>query len=155
MRKSIQILFLAFVAVALASCDLFNKTTPSYSLSDLQGLWQRNNTQEFVRFTTEQSDETGYLLGREWNDAEWDDPDMTYEEYLIWNRDKLGHPGNGWFKYQFKSTGDLTEIHLMDNGGAEIPKIYVVSKLTDTDLVYYEKEYPSIKFNFTKVVTTK
>jgi len=43
----------------------------------------------------------------------------------------------------------------MDNGGAEIPKIYVVSKLTDTDLVYYEKEYPSIKFNFTKVVTTK
>ena len=155
MRKSIQILFLAFVTVALASCDLFNKTTPSYSLSDLQGLWQRNNTQEFVRFTTEQSDETGYLLGREWNDAEWDDPDMTYEEYLIWNRDKLGHPGNGWFKYQFKSTGDLTEIHLMDNGGAEIPKIYVVSKLTDTDLVYYEKEYPSIKFNFTKVVTTK
>ncbi len=134
---------------------MFNKTTPSYSLSDLQGLWQRNNTQEFVRFTTEQSDETGYLLGREWNDAEWDDPDMTYEEYLIWNRDKLGHPGNGWFKYQFKSTGDLTEIHLMDNGGAEIPKIYVVSKLTDTDLVYYEKEYPSIKFNFTKVVTTK
>ena len=155
MRKSIQILFLAFVAVALASCDMFNKTTPSYSLSDLQGLWLRNNTQEFVRFTTEQSDETGYLLGREWNDAEWDDPDMTYEEYLIWNRDKLGHPGNGWFKYQFKSTGDLTEIHLMDNGGAEIPKIYVVSKLTDTDLVYYEKEYPSIKFNFTKVVTTK
>ena len=134
---------------------MFNKTTPSYSLSDLQGLWLRNNTQEFVRFTTEQSDETGYLLGREWNDAEWDDPDMTYEEYLIWNRDKLGHPGNGWFKYQFKSTGDLTEIHLMDNGGAEIPKIYVVSKLTDTDLVYYEKEYPSIKFNFTKVVTTK
>lgn len=155
MRKSIQFLFLAFVAVALASCDMFNKTTPSYSLSDLQGLWLRNNTQEFVRFTTEQSDETGYLLGREWNDAEWDDPDMTYEEYLIWNRDKLGHPGNGWFKYQFKSTGDLTEIHLMDNGGAEIPKIYVVSKLTDTDLVYYEKEYPSIKFNFTKVVTTK
>ena len=143
MRKSIQILFLAFVAVALASCDMFNKTTPSYSLSDLQGLWQRNNTQEFVRFTTEQSDETGYLYGREWDEAE----DITEDDLLP--------KGNGWFKYQFKSTGDLTEIHLMDNGGAEIPKIYVVSKLTDTDLVYYEKEYPSIKFNFTKVVTTK
>jgi len=150
MRKSIQILFLAFVAVALASCDLFNKTTPSYSLSDLQGLWQRNNTQEFVRFTTEQSDETGYFLGCEWDEAE----DVT-EQDRIDARNKLGYPGNGWFKYQFKSTGDLTEIHLMDNGGAEIPKIYVVSKLTDTDLVYYEKEYPSIKFNFTKVVTTK
>lgn len=143
MRKSIQFLFLAFVAVALASCDMFNKTTPSYSLSDLQGLWQRNNTQEYVRFTTEQSDETGYLYGREWDEAE----DITEDDLLP--------KGNGWFKYQFKSTGDLTEIHLMDNGGAEIPKIYVVSKLTDTDLVYYEKEYPSIKFNFTKVVTTK
>lgn len=150
MRKSIQILFLAFVAVALASCDMFNKTTPSYSLSDLQGLWQRNNTQEYVRFTTEQSDETGYFLGCEWDEAE----DVT-EQDRIDARNELGYPGNGWFKYQFKSTGDLTEIHLMDNGGAEIPKIYVVSKLTDTDLVYYEKEYPSIKFNFTKVVTTK
>ena len=150
MRKSIQILFLTFVAVALASCDMFNKTTPSYSLSDLQGLWQRNNTQEFVRFTTEQSDETGYFLGCEWDEAE----DVT-EQDRIDARNELGHPGNGWFKYQFKSTGDLTEIHLMDNGGAEIPKIYVVSKLTDTDLVYYEKDYPSIKFNYTKVVTTK
>lgn len=143
MRKSIQILFLAFVAVALASCDMFNKTTPSYQLSDLQGLWQENNTEHYVRFTKEQSDETGYLYGREWDEAE----DITEDDLLP--------KGNGWFKYQFKSTGDLTEIHLMDNGGAEIPKIYVVSKLTDTDLVYYEKEYPSIKFNFTKVVTTK
>lgn len=150
MRKSIQILFLAFVAVALASCDMFNKTTPSYSLSDLQGLWQENNTEHYVRFTKEQSDETGYLYGCEWDEAE----DVT-EQDRIDARNELGHPGNGWFKYQFKSTGDLTEIHLMDNGGAEIPKIYVVSKLTDTDLVYYEKEYPSIKFNFTKVVTTK
>ena len=133
---------------------MFNKTTPSYSLSDLQGLWQRNNTQEFVRFTTEQSDETGYLLGREWNEDEWYD-EGSYEDFLIEQRNKQGFPGNGWFKYQFKTTGDLTEIHFMDNGGAEIPKVYVVSKLTDTDLVYYEKEYPSIKFNFTKVVTTK
>ncbi len=150
MRKSIQFLFLAFVAVALASCDMFNKTTPSYSLSDIQALWQRNNTQEFVRFTTEQSDETGYFLGCEWDEAE----DVT-EQDRIDARNELGHPGNGWFKYQFKTTGDLTEIHFMDNGGAEIPKVYVVSKLTDTDLVYYEKDYPSIKFNFTKVVTTK
>ena len=133
---------------------MFNKTTPSYQLSDIQALWQRNNTQEFVRFTTEQSDETGYLLGREWNDDEWYD-EGSYEDFLIEQRNKQGFPGNGWFKYQFKTTGDLTEIHFMDNGGAEIPKIYVVSKLTDTDLVYYEKDYPSIKFNFTKVVTTK
>ena len=143
MRKSIQILFLAFVAVALASCDMFNKTTPSYSLSDLQGLWQRNNTQEFVRFTTEQSDETGYLYGREWDEAE----DITEDDLLP--------KGNGWFKYLFETTGSLTEIHLMDNGGAEIPKVYVVTVLTDTELSYYEKDHKSIKFSFSKVVVTK
>ena len=154
MKKSFKFILIALVGIVLASCNMINNS-PSFQLSDLQGLWQENGTQKYVRFTTEQSDETGYLYGREWNDAEWDDPDMTYEEYLIWNREKLGHPGNGWFKYLFETTGNLTEIHLMDNGGAEIPKVYVVSKLTDTDLVYYEKEYPSIKFNFTKVVTTK
>ncbi|MBO5618478.1 MAG: hypothetical protein J5902_00660 [Paludibacteraceae bacterium] len=154
MKKSFKFILIALVGIVLASCNMINNS-PSFQLSDLQGLWQENGTQQYVRFTTEQSDETGYLYGREWNDAEWDDPDMTYEEYLIWNRDKLGHPGNGWFKYLFETTGNLTVIHLMDNGGAEIPKVYVVSKLTDTDLVYYEKEYPSIKFNFTKVVTTK
>ena len=143
MKKSIQFLFLAFVAVALASCDMFNKTTPSYQLSDLQGLWQENNTEHYVRFTKEQSDETGYLYGREWDEAE----DITEDDLLP--------KGNGWFKYLFETTGSLTEIHLMDNGGAEIPKVYVVTVLTDTELSYYEKEHKSIKFNFTKVVTTK
>ena len=143
MRKSIQILFLAFVAVALASCDMFNKTTPSYQLSDLQGLWQENNTEHYVRFTKEQSEETGYLYGREWDEAE----DITEDDLLP--------KGNGWFKYLFETTGSLTEIHLMDNGGAEIPKVYVVTVLNDTELSYYEKDHKSIKFNFTKVVTTK
>ena len=143
MKKSIQFLFLAFVAVALASCDMFNKTTPSYQLSDLQGLWQENNTEHYVRFTTEQSDETGYLYGREWDEAE----DITEDDLLP--------KGNGWFKYLFETTGSLTEIHLMDNGGAEIPKVYVVTVLTDTELSYYEKEHKSIKFSFSKVVVTK
>ncbi len=143
MKKSIQFLFLAFVAVALASCDMFNKTTPSYQLSDLQGLWQENNTEHYVRFTTEQSEETGYLYGREWDEAE----DITEDDLLP--------KGNGWFKYLFETTGSLTEIHLMDNGGAEIPKVYVVTVLTDTELSYYEKEHKSIKFSFSKVVVTK
>ena len=143
MKKSIQFLFLAFVAIALASCDMFNKTTPSYQLSDLQGLWQENNTEHYVRFTKEQSEETGYLYGREWDEAE----DITEDDLLP--------KGNGWFKYLFETTGSLTEIHLMDNGGAEIPKVYVVTVLNDTELSYYEKDHKSIKFSFSKVVVTK
>ena len=141
--RNFRFLFLALVGIALASCDMFNKTTPSYQLSDLQGLWQENNTEHYVRFTKEQSDETGYLYGREWDEAE----DITEDDLLP--------KGNGWFKYLFETTGSLTEIHLMDNGGAEIPKVYVVTVLTDTELSYYEKEHKSIKFSFSKVVAAK
>ena len=141
--RNFRFLFLALVGLALASCDMFNKTTPSYQLSDLQGLWQENNTEHYVRFTKEQSDETGYLYGREWDEAE----DISESDLTPY--------GNGWFKYLFETTGSLTEIHLMDNGGAEIPKVYVVTVLTDTELSYYEKEHKSIKFSFSKVVAAK
>jgi len=137
--------FIAFaiIGIALSSCSLFGGgggNTPEYRLSDLQGLWLENNTQHYVRFTTEQSDETGYLYGREWDESE-----DIFEEDLM-------PQGNGWFKYKFETSGDLTEIHLMDNGGAEIPKVYVVSKLTDTDLEYYEKDHKNSKYYFSKMV---
>ena len=121
----------------MTSC--FNNN-PTFYLQDLQGLWQENNTEHFVRFTTEQSDEAGYLYGREWDKAE-----DIHEE------DLLPH-GNGWFKYLFETNGNLTEIHLMDNGGAEIPKIYIVTKLNSTTLEYYEKDHKSISFSFQKMV---
>ena len=145
MKKSVFSLMLgALVAFAFSSCSMFGgkDKEPSFQLSDLQGLWEENNTQHYVRFTTERSDEAEYFYGREWDEAE-----DVYEE------DLLPH-GNGWFKYKFETNGSLTEIHLMDNGGAEIPKVYVVTKLTDTALEYYEKERKSSKFYFSKVVKT-
>ena len=154
--KNIKFLLIAVLGVVLASCNMMNNK-PSYQLSDLQGLWLENGDSivgHHVRFTTEQSDEAGYLYGREWNDNEWFD-EGTYEEFLIEQREKQGFPGNGWFKYLFETTGSLTEIHFMDNGGADIPKIYVVSKLTDTDLEYYEKDHSSSKFKFIKIVESK
>lgn len=155
--KAFKFLLVALAGIVLSSCSLLGggDKEPSYQLSSLQALWLENNTQHYVRFTTEQSNETGYLYGREWDEAEWEDPDMTAEEYLIWNREQLGYPGNGWFKYKFETVGNLTEIHFMDNGGAEIPKEYIVSKLTSTDLEYYEKDHKSSKFYFSKVVETK
>ena len=142
MKHINKILLLALVGIALAGCNLFNKPT-EFQLSDLQGLWQENKTMHYVRFTTENSEETGYLYGREWDEA-----DDVFEEDLVFH-------GNGWFKYKFEKNGDLTEIHLMDNGGAEIPKVYVVTLLTDTELSYYEKDHKSIKFSFSKVVVAK
>ena len=144
MRQFYELALVALVGIAFSSCSMLGgDKEPSYRLSDLQGLWQENNTQHFVRFTTEKSDEANYLYGREWDEAE----DIFEED--------LKPYGNGWFKYLFETTGSLTEIHLMDNGGAEIPKVYVVTKLTSTDLEYYEKDRKTNKFAFSKVVTAK
>lgn len=135
-----KFVLLALLAVAFIGCNMISPEKPEYRLSNLQALWQENNTEHFVRFTTEKSDQTNYLYGREWDEGE-----DVYEE-------DLQPYGNGWFKYWFETSGNLTEIHLMDNGGAEIPKVYVVSKLTDTDLEYYEKDRKNIKFYFSKIV---
>ena len=144
MKKFYLLTLLILVALAFSSCGLINNK-PEYKLSDLQGLWQRNNTEEFVRFTTEQSDETNYLYGYEWDEAE----DVLESDRLA---DKYG---NGWFKYWLEITGELHELHFMSNQGAVIPKEYIVTKLNDTDLEYYEKEREDIKFSFSKVVQPK
>ena len=91
--------------------------------ADLLGLWQETGTEAYVRFTSEQDEAGEYKYGREWDESE-----------DIFESDLLPY-GNGWFKYKLVKS-DLTEIHLMDNGGAEVPKIYVVTKLTAGDLEY-------------------
>ena len=146
MKKFYYLAIVALVAIVLNSCGLLGgggNNDPQYKQSDLYGLWEENKTQHYVRFTEEKSDEEGFLYGREWDEAE----DVMEEDLLPY--------GNGWFKYELKTSGTLTEIHLMDNGGAEIPKVYVVSKLTSSELSYYEKDRTSNKFNFTKVVEAK
>ena len=137
MKKSILYVgIIALVSVMMTAC--FPTTEPTFSEQDLVGLWQENGTQAFVRFTTEKAkDDSNYCYGREWDEAE----DVT--------ESKLTPYGNGWFKYQLVRT-DLTEIHLMENGGAEIPKVYTVSKLTDTELQY--KDDQKKVHSFQKVV---
>lgn len=133
--KNLKFILVALVAgLALSSCQ----KEESFNRNDIYGLWLEDNTQHYVRFTTEQSDEAGYMYGREWDLAE-----KVTEE-------KLQPYGNGWFKYLFETNGNLTEIHLMDNGGAEIPKVYVVSVLTADKLEYYEKDYKNIRFKYTR-----
>lgn len=151
MKKYYYLAICVIVSLTLTGCfGGSSNNTPAYSLSDLQGLWQENNTEHFIRFTTEQSDEAGFLYGREWHEDE-----DVIEQDLIDSREELGHPGNGWFKYEFKTSGgDLTEIHLTDIDGEEIPKIYIVSRLTSDKLEYYDRNHPSSKYYFSKVVTT-
>jgi hypothetical protein len=145
MRKSIQFLFLAFVAAALASCDMFNKNTPSYSLSDLQGKWLEDGTQHYVRFTTESAADlkAGYLWGYEWDLDDSQGLEVLESDVLA---DKHG---NGWFMYQL-SADELLEINKMNQGWADIPKVYVVTALNSSRLTYYLKGYKNEKVSFTK-----
>ena len=136
MKKIFNLKFLAIalIGMAMMSC----KNDPEFHVSDLQALWLENSTQHYVRFTDEQSDRSGYFWGREW-DLNEDVHEEDLEPYA-----------NGWFHYQLEKKGDLHEIHVMDNNGAVIPKEYVVSKLTSSELEYHEKDDKGHKFYFTK-----
>ena len=113
---------LTIIVIAMTSC--FNTSEePTFVEADLLGLWQEKGTEVYVRFTNEKDNTGEYKYGREWDESE-----------DIFESDLLPY-GNGWFKYKLVKS-DLTEIHLMDNGGAELPKVYVVTKLTAGNLEY-------------------
>ena len=122
MRKSIlRIALVAMVGAVVASCSL--GTEPTFQENDLLGLWQEDSTEAFVRFSSEKDSTGVYKYGCEWNEGEG-----------VFESDLTTY-GNGWFKWKLVKA-DLTEIHLMENGGADIPKVYTVRKLTDTELLY-------------------
>ena len=125
MKQRIVLSVLAVVAIAMTACfgPGPNPEEVEFKQADLLGLWQEQNTEVFVRFTNEADESGEYHYGRQWDESE-----------DVFEND-LKPYGNGWFKYKLKQS-DLTEIHLMDNGGAEVPKIYVVTKLTAGDLEY-------------------
>lgn len=109
------------MGAVVASCSL--GTEPTFQENDLLGLWLEDGKEAFVRFTAEEDSTGVYKYGCEWNEGEGvSESDLT--KY-----------GNGWFKWKLVKA-DLTEIHLMENGGADIPKVYTVRKLTDTELLY-------------------
>ena len=135
-QRSLVVGLLVVIAVAMTSC-FGPSNEPDFVEANLLGLWQETGTEAYVRFTSEKDDTGEYKYGREWDESE-----------DIFESDLLPY-GNGWFKYKLVKS-DLTEIHLMDNGGAEIPKIYVVTKLTDTELQY--KDNFGTTHSFDKVV---
>ena len=73
---------------------------------------------------------------------EWTEPESTEDNVLS------RYHKNSWFRYKLVQQ-DLTYIHLMTNGGADIPKVYKVSSLTSTKLAYKDdvKSYSFTKVN--------
>ena len=133
-KRTILFGVLAGLAMIMISCQA---DKPTFQEADLLGLWQEEGKEAFVRFTAEKDSTGEYKYGCEWNEGEG-----IFEEYLT-------KYGNGWFKYKLVKS-DLTEIHLMDNDGAEIFKVYTVLYLTEDVLEY--KDDHGITTTFTKVV---
>ena len=142
MKKRIVFLsVLAVIALTMTSC--WNVPEEVFDEANLLGKWIKDDATgldsvpvEFVRFTDELDPTREYKYGRQWNVSE-----DIYEEDLV-------PYGNGWFKYKLVKS-DLTEIHLMDNGGADVPKIYTVLQLTDDVLKY--KDNRGVITTFVKV----
>ena len=133
-KRTILFGVLAIVAMVMISCQA---DKPTFQDADLLGLWQEDGTEAFVRFTAEKDSTGEYKYGREWDESD----DMSESD--------LKPYGNGWFKYKLVKS-DLTEIHLMDNGGADIPKVYTVLNLTEDALQY--KDDRGVTTTFAKVV---
>ena len=115
--KNLKLISLAIIAVtaiivSMSSCA--PDTDIEFEKTLLYGKWQENNT---LNFEVYNEDGTGYT----WDEAE----DVTEAE---------AQP------FTWTLEGDaLTHIHIMEMG-ADIPKIYTVTKLTATEL-YYEDEF--------------
>ena len=133
-KRTILFGVLAIVAMVMISCQV---DKPTFQEADLLGLWQENGQEAFVRFTAEKDSTGEYKYGREWDESD----EMSESD--------LKPYGNGWFKYKLVKS-DLTEIHLMDNGGADIPKVYTVLNLTEDALEY--KDDRGVTTTFAKVV---
>lgn len=133
-KRTILFGVLAIVAMVMISCQ---SDKPTFQEADLLGLWQEDGTEAFVRFTAEKDSTGEYKYGREWDESD----DMSESD--------LKPYGNGWFKYKLVKS-DLTEIQLMDNGGAEILKVYTVLHLTEDALEY--KDDSGVTTTFAKVV---
>ena len=139
MKNYLKWTLLFGVGLVLASCQ---KQSVSFSKTDLYGTWQETGTEAFVCFLNAEQDtiDGEYLFGYEWDEGE----DVKPED--------LKYHGNGWFKWKLVEA-ELNELHLMDNEGAPIPKIYTISKLTSSEMVYQDNVKREHSFN--KVVSRK
>ena len=139
MRKFLYMALIALAGICLVGCK---KDQKDFYLSDLQGLWQNDQTTTwYMRFTADQGDIAGCYWGREWGDF---GDDVTEDDLF----DPENYHGNGWFQYKLEKNGDFTYINMMDNKGAYVVKSFKMITLTSSKMTFQNdlKE----KKNFTK-----
>ena len=136
MKKFYYLALIAILGLCFAGCE---KKQKEFFVKDLQGKWCKDGAQDYRRFATDKASREGYYWGWEWDEGE-----------DVQESDRTSHPqGNGWFMYTIQ--GDqLLEIEKTEYGWVDIPKVYIISELSDTKLIYYPKDYPKDKRYYTK-----
>ena len=122
--KNLKLISLAIIAVtaiivSMSSCA--PDTDIEFEKTLLHGKWQETNSFNFEVYN---ADGTGYT----WDEAD----DVTEDE---------AQP----FTWTLED-GILTHIHIMEMGGS-IPKVYTVTKLTATELIYEDDFGKTHTFN--------
>lgn len=128
MKKVIPAIICFVLSFGFYSCNPI-----TYNNTDLIGTWrcaseglQPEGNYMYYVFSAEKTNDTTYpYYGKT-----WDEGDGVYE-------DQLTEKGNGWFKWGI-SGRDLSEIHFMEYGWADIPKIYTIKLLTETTFTYVD-----------------
>ena len=121
MRKLKYVLYGCFLLLCLAFVSCGEKEK-EFDSSLLPGKWNQGAYYEVYK-----SNGTGYT----WDEAD----DVTEDEAkkMKWTLDK----------------DELTQIHIMEIGGAEIPKVYTVTELTSTTFKY--KNNYGDSYSFTRI----
>jgi hypothetical protein len=122
------------VLAALCLLPLFCSCLPeefflsdTYDITLLPGLWCLNGSQLYYRYY---ADGTGCT----WDEA--DDITEAEAQPFTWEVDE----------------SEMIHIHLTETGTAQVPKYYIITKLTESELRYYDAYVTSKRYAFTKVV---
>lgn len=98
----------------------------AYDETSLYGKWQQEGTNIFYRYD---SNKTG---------ATWDEDDDVYEDEAQ--------------KFTWELDGsEMIHIHLTETGTAQVPKYYIITKLTSERLCYHDAYVSSKTYSFNKI----
>lgn len=130
MKKQLRLSsLLLVVATVFLLCSCENEEVvpdKEYDVSLLYGIWQLNDSQLFYRYFEDGTGKT------------WDVSDDISEEEaqeFTWTLEK----------------SELIHMHIISTGSGVVPKYYIVTKLTNDELCYYDAYVTSKKYQFIRV----
>lgn len=126
MKPYALVFVLCLTALLTACTPEFEIPEGDFDVELLYGKWNMTDTQVYYVY---QADGTGYT----WDEA--DDVSEDEAQPFEWTVDK----------------SEMIHIHLTETGTAQVPKYYIITALTSSELCYHDAYVESKVFVFNKV----